>query len=429
MHKKPILVALLVVAVGLWFTAQWLNDNRSAQVTVEMTRTEQQQWLLQYTFAKPVQQATFIRNPDSSRQQRWQPLDTGFYIGSDAEQREFIARADGQPFQSVAFQLNPTYVSLRKDYAPFMPFSDGGVAWFTGRFKICPEHCQSAMQFVYAFTMRAPIDAHILIPEQQGMGALSWQETSATDGSLVYVGPQQGNSEGVRGVTTLLDPQLPTSLQQGLATETPALLNFYNARLPSLTFTPMVLASYSATDDGRYGYQGGVVNQQMTLHWYGAVLSERLRGAYFVEDTLWFVAHEFAHLYQAGQFSQDQAWIHEGAAEFMAAGYLQQSPLTADYTKLRFQQARQDCAEEHDLIAVHYACGLVWSERIDAEIRKRHDSGLFFLWYMYIDALQQETSAQPDYTGLYYKLLGEVTSEAFATELEETISARYRALQ
>lgn len=427
MHKKPILVLLLMMAIGLWLGAQWLDLNRSARVEVEMTRTEQQQWLLRYTFAEPVHQAVFIRNPDNSRQQRWQPLDKDFYLGSDAERREYIARADGQAFQSVAFRLEPTYISLRKDYAPFMPFSDGGMSWFSGRFKVCPENCQSAMRFVYAFTMNAPASDQILLPAQQGEGSVSWQETSETDGVLVYVGPQHVNQQ-VQGVTTVIDPQLPEGLQQRLANAVPPLLDYFNQRLPPLRQRPMVLASYSPTDDGRYGYQGGVVGDQMTLHWYGPVLSERLRGDVFIEDTLWFIAHEFAHLYQAGQFNQEQAWIHEGAAEFMAWSYLNYSPMTARYAQLRLHQAQQDCHDEQDRIAVHYACGFVWSARIDAEIQKRHAKGLFFLWYMYVEALKGETLQGSDVTALYYQLLGELTSAAFVDTLREEVSARYGAL-
>ena len=41
----------------------------------------------------------------------------------------------------VKFTLTPTYRHLSKDYAPFSPFSDGGLLFHSGRFFACADEC------------------------------------------------------------------------------------------------------------------------------------------------------------------------------------------------------------------------------------------------------------------------------------------------
>lgn len=426
MHKKLVLIVLLACAIGIWFAAAWMKANSRAIIDVEVSKTEQGEWFVAYDFDESIERVTFIRNPDTSRLQRWIPIEPDYYLAVDSESgNEYVARSDGQAFSSVAFALDPTYVALRKDYAPFSTFSDGGTAWFTGRFKVCPESCSSALAFSYNFTMQAPVSDHIRLPEQSVRGELKWQE-SASDGQVVYVGPQAADAAAENGFETIIDPILPASLKQRLRQDVPPLTAYFNQRMPHLTERPMLLASFSPTTDGRFGYQGGVVGNQMVLHWYGHSMAERVTAPYFVEDTLWFVAHEFAHLYQAGQFSNEQAWIHEGAAEFMALSYLRTIRTNGVYLNHRLQGANQKCATSEDTFEVHYACGLLWAADIDQQIKQQYPHGLFFLWYMYVQELAEDPYA--DTYQLYFKLLAQLTNDAFASQLRTRVELRYEQL-
>ncbi|CAB0150236.1 hypothetical protein PSI9734_00793 [Pseudidiomarina piscicola] len=426
MHKKLVLGTLLVCAIVIWLAAAWLDANSHARIQVNVTKSAEKEWFVVYQFDEQVARVTFVRNPDHTRLQRWQPVESEFYLAIDSETgHEYIARVDGQTFTTVAFKLDASYVALRKDYAPFTPFSDGGTAWFTGRFKVCPEHCASALKFSYQFTMQAPLADFIRLPEQSQRGQLTWQE-SASDGQMVYVGPQQLMAASDTKFETIIDPILPDSLKRSLTRDVPPLTNYFNQRMPHLTERPMLLASFSATRNGQFGYQGGVVANQMVLHWYGHSLAERANAPYFVEDTLWFVAHEFAHLYQASQFSNEDAWLHEGAAEFMALSYLRSIRTNGVYLDRRVATARETCVSTEQRYQVHYACGLLWAAEIDQYIKKTYPHGLFFLWFMYVEQLTDapRTNATP----LYFELLSELTDDAFAAQLRERIQTRYQRL-
>ncbi|MDN7127138.1 hypothetical protein J6J08_07065 [Pseudidiomarina sp. 1APR75-33.1] len=426
MHKKVVLFILLGCAVAIWLIAAWMKANSVAVVDVAVSKTEQDEWFVAYHFEEVVERVYFVRNPDSSRLQRWDPLESGYYLAVDSESGdEYVARTDGAGFNSVAFRLDPTYIALRKDYAPFSTFSDGGVSWFTGRFKVCPTSCSSALAYSYNFSMQAPLREHIRLPEQSERGELNWRE-SASDGQVVYVGPQALDTSRQDGFETIIDPILPRSLQQRLRQDVPPLTAYFNQRMPPLSERPMLLASFSPTTDGRFGYQGGVVGNQMLLHWYGHSMAERVTAPYFVEDTLWFIAHEFAHLYQAGQFSNEQAWIHEGAAEFMALSYLRSIRTNSIYLNHRLQGAQAKCNTSQDSFEVHYACGLLWAADIDAQIQATYPHGLFFLWYMYVQALADDPYA--DATQLYFELLAQLTSETFAQQMRTRVALRYEQL-
>ncbi|WP_258240519.1 hypothetical protein [Pseudidiomarina homiensis] len=427
MHKKLVLLGLLACAIGIWFAAAWLKENASTEVQIRMTKTTQDEWFVSYIFADSVTQATFVRNPDHSRIERWQPIDNDYYIGVDAESgHEFIARIDGRAFNSVAFQLEPTYVTLRKDYAPFSPFSDGGVSWYSGRFKVCPQSCSSALRFDYAFTMEAPLSDFVRLPEHSERGQLVWRE-SASDGQVIYVGPQQPGPAVEHGFETIIDPILPVSLKRRLLSDVPPLTQYFNQRMPHLAERPMLLASFSSTDNGRYGYQGGVIGNQMVLHWYGHSMAERITAPYFVEDTIWFVAHEFAHLYQAGQFSNDSAWIHEGAAEYMALEYLRSIGANSVYLNHRMKKASEQCLASSDKFELHYACGLLWAAEIDQQIKREYPHGLFFLWYMYVQALDEQPRSDP--VDLYFELMAQLTNQEFTQQLQGQIAQRFARLE
>ncbi|RUO50532.1 hypothetical protein CWE21_00055 [Pseudidiomarina aquimaris] len=426
MHKKLVLLVLLACAIGIWFAAEWLRENSRTEVQVQMSKTQQDEWFVAYTFDESVTQATFVRNPDHTRIERWRPIDSDYYIGVDAESNhEYIARVDGQAFNSVAFELEPTYVSLRKDYAPFSPFSDGGMSWYSGRFKVCPQSCSSALWFDYAFSMEAPLSDFVRLPERSKRGELNWRE-SASDGQVVYVGPQQPGEPAEHGFETIIDPILPTSLKQRLLRDVPPLTEYFNQRMPHLAERPMLLASFSPTDNGRYGYQGGVIGNQMVLHWYGHSMAERITAPYFVEDTLWFVAHEFAHLYQAGQFSNDSAWIHEGAAEYMALEYLRSIRANSVYLNHRVSKASEQCLASNDRFELHYACGLLWAAEIDQKIKQEYPHGLFFLWYMYVQELNDKPRSDP--LELYFELMAQLTGEEFAQQLRNQVAQRFAQL-
>src|SRR5690554_5473593 len=97
-------------------------------------------WTVTYSLSEPTERLMFVRSPDRSRAERWQPLDNNIAIQWH-DDNEVVTSLNGEPFNEVSFALDATYVPLPKDYAPFSPFSNGGMLVHTGRFFACADTC------------------------------------------------------------------------------------------------------------------------------------------------------------------------------------------------------------------------------------------------------------------------------------------------
>lgn len=409
-YRSIRLLLLLCCAVGVLYLYLYTQQPRE-QINVTVFREQsavQDQWWVQYQLAEPVTRLAFIRTPDQSRVQRWTPESAQFMIAVEPNGNEYIQRVDQQPFQFVSFELTPTYTYLEQDYAPFSPFTDGGMAWFTGRLKVCPDSCEFAGNYRYYFTMHSAETDSIIIPTDSDLGELSWYEM-ADDGVVAYVGPQELEPTGMR---MIIDQGLPESMQYELRTSLEPMLDYFAARSGPLDTVPMVLASFSATTNGRYGNQGGVIGTQLFVHWYGIDLNDRLVEPNFLNDTLWFFAHEVAHLYQRNLFDNDHAWIHEGSAEWMAYRYLESIGVSSGYLDARLERAQRLCtaAGPDDRISQDYACGMLVAKRIDEALLREYPFGIYYFWQVF----QQISEDQPDNYLAFQEALAQLTPQSFA---------------
>ena len=94
----------------------------------------------------------------------WIPVSDEFHV-IYSEGQEYLLRKDGAIFSEVSVRLTPTYTHLAKDYAPFSPFSDGGVLIYTGRLFACANTCDDNSN-QWQFSLQVPDNEHILIDGQ-----------------------------------------------------------------------------------------------------------------------------------------------------------------------------------------------------------------------------------------------------------------------
>jgi len=247
----------------------------------------------------------------------------------------------------------------------------------------------------------------------------SWQDTH--DGRPFYVGPQTPLESD--NLIAIIDPGLPDKLKTMLEVNLPNLIdrlakNFEPSK-SELTKAnkPLVFASYNVGDPERSGFQGGVLNDTVSMHWYGLNLDERINES----AELWFFAHEIAHFYQHSGSNidvDDIAWVHEGFAELMAASLLSDtnSDLNA-YVQNRYELAKKQCASElkHTPIGkatelhkfdLHYKCGLLLHRFILNNSSEK--LSVFDLWNRYRVAIDQGSEpSKQSYLNIVQPLLDE----------------------
>lgn len=237
----------------------------ATEVTTRIEKSSDGQWQVRYSTNQPVQRIVFQRNPDDSRAKHW-VAQSELYAIKVMDGVETIIRTDGQRFNNVSFRFPATYAPLPKEYAAFSPFSDGGLLLHSGRFFACAEQCAAHLNS-WTLTLKVPDGERILVAGKLYHNQVTWQELDS--GSNVYVGKAQPLAGP--DFISLIDPALPVVLQQQISSQLPLLMAWFTTRMGALEFRPALFASYSNTEDGSYGYQGGVLPGQIFMHWYGTV--------------------------------------------------------------------------------------------------------------------------------------------------------------
>ncbi|MBC3767183.1 hypothetical protein [Neptunicella marina] len=371
MYKSALF--LLMTTLGLSGTA-FAN-----QVNTHIEKHNNGTWTVAYRTDEPVTQLSFNRSPNNARRTRWLPVSQDFEIAYQDEV-ESIQRKDGKTFNQVQFNLTATYIPLPKDYAPFSPFSDGGMLFHSGRFFVCIDKCE-ADNNSWSISVSAPNNQHIIVNGQVYAQQASWIDQDS--GQKVYVGDALPIAD--KHFVSIIDQQLPQQLSDDIKNQLPGLMDFYSQKLGELDFRPSLYASYHDSSNGGYGHQGGTLPGQVFMHWYGKPAIENLN----TDATYWFFAHELGHIFQRdAQYIENpqQAWIHEGAAEFFAG-----QAARADYFNKKLIQARQDCLaglkDNHNYLAasannfrLHYSCGLVLINTINQQLTEQTNMDMFMIW-------------------------------------------------
>ena len=382
-------------------------------VNTEITRNDANQWTVTYTATLPTKKIVFNRNPNDSRATRWKPLSDKFVV-SYRNKQEFIQRTDGQDFTSVSLMLTPTYTPLPKEYAPFSPFSDGGMLFHSARFFACIESCLGTN--TWNMSVSAGKHDNIIVNGELFIEKAHW--TDSNSGQKIYVGESQPKSDAL--FVSIIDERLPASLQTAIATKLPPLMRFFTEKLGSLDYRPSLFASYSESINGEYGRQGGTLDSQIFMHWYGKQSIQNLDS----DSTYWFFAHEVAHIFQrsaANIESPADAWIHEGAAELFAG-------LASDHEYFldALSKAKAACkktiedGENYRTIAaknpkVHYSCGLVIMNAINSELIVKGEITIFDLWLLFDKRVSQGSAAN---SKVFIETLQPYVSEALFRMLD-----------
>lgn len=357
-------------------------------------------WTLTYTFKSPVTQIAFVRNPDNSRVSRWLPLAESFEVIYEDEQ-EYIRHRNGIAFKQVSLQLTPTYKHLTKDYAPFSPYSDGGILIYSGRLFACAEMCEGD-ENNWPLKFKVPADEHIVADGKIYNGYAEFIDSN--DGQNVYIG-QQTPLETASFIT-VIDSNLPNSLQETLGQQLPRMMDFFEDKLGKYSGgKPMLFASY-ANVPGQSS-QGGTLPNQVFMHWNRNDLAKLAVNDTFARDTLWFFAHEAAHFFQHGNVHGElyseasESWLHEGHAEYLAAVVLRALyPTTQNYVTARLERYINRCAEglenttlsaaaSNNQFGLYYTCGALIHQSLDQAIQFKTLGAktIFSLWMDYRNAV------------------------------------------
>ena len=421
---KVIRFILLCLSFPTWAT----NDS---MVDTSLIKSKEGHWILTYKTHKPALRLSFIRNPDASRTERWKPITSGFEIVS-IENQEYLIKKDGSSFTEVSLHLTPTYKHLSKDYAPFSPYSDGGVLVYTGRLFVCIDICLDEVNR-WKFSMEVPAGEHMIVGDKLLTGVASWIDSN--DGMNIYVGSKQPIV--TQNVIAVIDSGLPEKIKLSLDSDIPKLMNYFERRLGKLErVKPTLFASYANIDG--HSSQGGTLPNQIFMHWNLNNLNEKVKDNKFLNNTIWFFAHEVAHLYQRSSKGdiygeRYESWLHEGHADWLAAlALLELYPETSEYVANKIDRFRTQCskglnnfplveAADKGRFDLYYTCGLLIHQAIDLKLQEKGKKDIYSLW---VDFRKQAEKGGKKGSELFLSHTEKWTSEELVNRIKELIETK-----
>lgn len=356
-----------------------INVAATPMADIFIKKNKVARWTVTFKMSEPVKRLQFVRTTAETRATRWEALTDGAIIEYQ-NGNEYVKKEDDGLFDQLSFTLSTGYIHLPKDYMPFMPYTDGGMVVYTGRFFVCANQCDGSQQ-KWAFHLSVPEQDKILIKGKLHTKQVEWVDQDS--GQKVYVGNQRLRDSDQ--FFSIIDPGLPPSLRTQLEDYLPKLIEFYTAKLGKIDEKPMLFASYSDNNDDSYGNQGGVLSNQISMHWYGKLNEHKNQ----LGNAVFFFSHEVAHIYQditIDTSDKNQSWIHEGSADLMAALSMKALlPSESVFVKNKLLQAQSNCvsglsdtefakAGSQKQFRLMYSCGMM----IHNTLHKQKD--IFQLW-------------------------------------------------
>ncbi|WP_292152413.1 hypothetical protein [Brevundimonas sp.] len=326
----------------------------------------------------------------------WWSVQTPGVILDRQGRYDVLRTVDGSPVpRDVRIVMHPREGDLEADYDPALMFSDGTVALYSGQFDVIPL---ASVEEARAL----PLDTNGLdLPG--GPARVRWRDRA---GPVLFKGERiaepvevdadtyvlfgQAEVRSGSGVTTVIDPGLPTWLGQELAGFTPRVMGYYAERLgPSAGGVPTLMVSWTGPTERLSSMGGSVLPGLISMNFEGEGVLDP--DAVALSRARWFIGHEAAHFWLGSnglryEFARD-AWITEGGADLMAVRAISAIDPTYD-ARAELQREVDDCvtfatgkpvatAGERGDNRAYYACGAVWAMAFEAAKGTR-DGGDWF---------------------------------------------------
>lgn len=395
---------LAIATLTFWLTSCASQGQTSASVStlqsnvsVDMT-VQPSDLIAVYSALEPVSALEFRRVAGPARSEDWN-VPPEFLLRHNAEDgTDRLFRLDGAPFGRVSVSMPARYRVLPKEYAPFSPFSDGGLLLHTGRLQVCEETCpEDDSTWSQRMSLSGWQGAHVIEGGSvHANGTAQWIDTR--NGKNIYVGSATPiETDEVVGV---VDPALPDLIKSSLDDLLPLLIKSYAEKFGHLDAKPELFVSMEPPPDlppgsVRKSAQGGTLPGQIFMHLSGNFWLFPTE-EWSAEDRRFipvFFAHEVAHLYQRLEdldIDLNEAWIHEGGADALALAMLHElDVLSLQDIDAEVEARLQSCASGLETLSMlefsdlerfdlHYACGMAVQLAAMAE-----GADLFDIWRDY----------------------------------------------
>ncbi len=374
------LMIALAALLSLAAPAHSGQANDPAGPSVAVTR-DGDAWTADYVFDRDAPVWAFFRSALTEddrrawRPEQWRVVTPGVVL-ERVGGRDILRTVGGGPVpRHVRIAFTPRADKLEAEYEVLV-FSDGSVAMPSGLFDVFPLGSVAEVEGV-------PLDLNGF-PLATGPATVTWRdragpvlfkgerlaEATAAQAETYVLFGQAGLVESER-LVTVIDPELPAWIAQGIAETAPRMADYYGRHLgPGQSGRPTVMVSWAGQTHPGASMSGSVMPGLIVMNFSGARVIEP--NPEVLDMASWFIAHESAHFWlgQVVRYERERdAWITEGGADLMAIRGL--AALDPGYDAASaLRKAIDDCARLGDEPVVEaagrgehralYACGAVF---------------------------------------------------------------------
>lgn len=310
-----ILVMLLAAATVAAVLAAAAFERGDEVTEVSVTQRAGDTVGVRFETPQPVRSLDFHAIDNDYRARRWSLSDNNFQLRTEGGVDRYV-RKDGGAFNALAFTVSADAVRIPKNYQPLAPYGDGGLLFYTGHFWPISSARQRRNA---AFSVEPAPGAQVAAFGRHVSKLKDWKSPTAHP-AFVYIGPL--TPVDTEDVLAIVDPSAPAWIRREFETLTPAafaklaeVFDFHLEAKPNL-----FLAAPLGADEGRLSYAGDALPGQFQITLEGAAWAEPSDKGLMIFRRA--TIHEAVHLWQAAArpaAAEDSPWIHEGAADAIAA--------------------------------------------------------------------------------------------------------------
>ena len=400
------------------FGSVWPHDAH-----IEIAQLEEGRWRVSYRLSRPVARLNLGASLGGFRREDWQITgrEADFVSLQTRGGRDYLQAADGARFDALNVIVTARLRGFAKNYEPIRPMGKDGALIYTGHFWPYRE-AGGRINAVFFISPRAGLDAVAF--GRRAPAFKAWRSPH-NHPAFVYVGPLAPVIYG--GAAMVMDPAMPLWAQDEMRKIAPPILAALEGAFERpLNVTPNIFISFtSGGPAGLVRYRGDALPGQFQLAFYGG--KWRMKSPLGQEMLRRALAHEAVHLWQSSTtpaHSGVPGWIHEGAADAIAAEILVQIGIWSQSDKRQdFEQAQRECArtldggslnsaEQRGAVRALYACGhilTVLAARLHSE-----DGAAMDFWR----AFAQRARAMGGYDdALFFQMAAEAGGENIAREM------------
>ncbi len=385
----------------------------SAQVQITMEQASDGRLTVTYQLARYRKSLEFSEIEGLYRKEHWKFETPGFRVVK-YRGRDRIERLNGAKFGRLVISAAPSPQRFKKEYQPISRYGEGGVMIYSGHFW--PVNARGNRVHV-TFNFTPESGASVVAFGEHSKALTEWR-SPLTHPAFIYMGPLEPVETS--DVMAVVDPDAPQWIIDEFYDLTPRVFaHLTDAFGFSLATKPnLFLAAPLGEGEGRLSYAGDALPGQFQITLVGAAWENQTQQAQDIFRSS--TAHEAVHLWQAAARPKGKgevAWIHEGAADAMAAEALLAINYWDETDRAEyFVGARDECARGLELgslasarerrsFRAMYACGHV----IAAAVSAAEQRSVTEFWRAFISLSEEQNG----YTkNMYFALVLERTGNA-----------------